>query len=309
MKLIINLFTCLLFLSVTAQEYINLETSEKFQCNWSDSHPDTSELDILKKYETSKIQEIFNELSYNSNIEFNYPQGGCQHRAHIMSMLLDKKLNIEHSKVWLFAPIDLEFEKKEMLFIDDKNNLTTDSNIKWNYHVAPIIINKNNDTLVIDPSLDRKKPLEISKWLKKIGNSQISKYTFINPNNYFFYVKKKDGKFTNVISGCFYKYIDYTKNNFTLEKGLALNDVAIEYFDKYMTNLQSKNTSTEKLQDLRLIFGNATTIGNIFDLKNGNYSNDVKTALERNQEIVNDAQKSFDIRLEYWKKIIVELGR
>lgn len=307
MKTIINLLFCFICFFTSAQEYIDLEKTEKYKCTWSNSLPETSNLDNLKKYDDLKIQEIFNELSYNSNIEFNYPQGGCQHRAHIMSMLLENKLNIEHSKVWLFAPIDLEFDKKETLFIEDKNQFTNDSNIKWNYHVAPILINSTNDTLVIDPSLDRKKPIKIQEWLNKIGNSEISKYTFINPQNYFFYVKKKDDKFTNVISGCFYKYIDYTKNSFTLERGLALNDLAIEYYDKYIKDLQSDNKN--KLEDLKLIFGNATTIGNIFDFKNGNYSNDVKDAINRNDKIVREAHKSYNERLEYWKKIIIELDK
>jgi hypothetical protein len=307
MKNIIILFLFTLSFSASAQTYFDLEKDDNYKCNWINSMPQTTDLSSLKKYSDEKIIEIFNELVNNSNIEFNYPQGGCQHRAQIMSMFLESSLMIEHSKVWLFAPIDLEYNRNERLFIEDPNDITTDSFINWNYHVAPIIINSNNDTLVIDPSIDNKEPMLINDWLNAIGNSRISKYTFINPDNYFFYVKQQGENLTNTISGCFYQYTGFTKDNFTLEKGLALNDIAIAFYNKYVIQLQNSKPDSQQLNDLKLIFGNATTIGNIFSFNNENYSIEVKNAIERQVQIVSEAQNSYDKKLKYWKKVINKL--
>lgn len=122
-------------------------------------------------------------------MEFGYPQGDCQQRAEMMHHLLSN-LKIEHAKIWLFAPIDLEKGKTTQLEIKDKNGFAKDSIILWNYHVAPcvLVLGKNNkiDTFVIDPALNRNKLMKLNEWLKAMKNSEVSKYTFLESKYYFF---------------------------------------------------------------------------------------------------------------------------
>ena len=149
-----------------------------------------AELSYLKVYDVVTVQHAFEHIAHNSQIEFNFPQGGCQQRAHIMSLLLAKKFNIEHCKVWLFPPVALYVGDTRTLYIDDKNKLTPNNKIEWNYHVAPVVQVRNNgsvDTMVFDPSINYAEPIFLDKWFDAIGNSHVSKYSFLLPDKYFFY--------------------------------------------------------------------------------------------------------------------------
>ena len=116
-----------------------------------------AELSYLKIYDAATVQQAFDSIARHSQIEFNFPQGGCQQRAQMMSMLLDKKFNIDHCKVWLFPPIALYVGDARTLYIEDKNGLSPNNRIEWNYHVAPVVrVQSGNDvhTMIIDPSID-----------------------------------------------------------------------------------------------------------------------------------------------------------
>ena len=199
-----NLIFSILIFGITfasfSQEHFNV--NEEYPCQGCVNY--SADFNSQKKYTKEKINSVFDSI-VNSGIEFNYPQGGCQNRAQIMSMYLTKKHKIEHSRIWLFAPIDLKKGDKRTLFISDKNKLT--DTIQWNYHVAPSVLVQNGtkvDTLVIDPSINSIKPLKVNEWLDAIGNSKISKYTFLKSDYYFFYTQ--DGGASSVINGYFYKY-------------------------------------------------------------------------------------------------------
>ena len=109
----------------------------------------------LKAYAESTVTAAFNNIATILQDEYNYPQGGCQQRAHMSSLLLDKKHTIEHAKIWLFAAGTLTASNKTMLEIKDKNRFTPGNKIQWGYHVAPVVkIKKNNKTTlhIIDPA-------------------------------------------------------------------------------------------------------------------------------------------------------------
>lgn len=117
------------------------DVTKDFPCNGTcgNNYNPTANVDSLAKYEMPKIKSVFGKIAKESSIEFNYPQGGCQQRAQIMSMLLTKEHKIEHSRVWLFAPVNLVKNAKMTLEINDKNNFDADGTIEWNYHVAPVV--------------------------------------------------------------------------------------------------------------------------------------------------------------------------
>ena len=51
-----------------------------------------ADIDLLKVHEIEAIQYAFDSIVNDFGIEFNFPHGGCQQRAQLMSMILNKKL-------------------------------------------------------------------------------------------------------------------------------------------------------------------------------------------------------------------------
>jgi hypothetical protein len=268
-----------------------------------------------KSYAYRDIKKAFDYISHDAHLEFDFAQGGCQQRSHAMSLILFKKFNIEHSKVWLFAPAALDENDMRSLFIDDVNKLSPDNIVNWNYHTAPIVkLNKGDkvEMIVMDPSLDRKAPLLLEDWLKAIGNSNISKYTFLAPEKYFFNCKYNDNsQLTNVFDGTFFEYINPAKDNLVIEKGLAVNDMTMTIYKKHIKPLMTAWVfkDNDKLQDLKDIFGNATALDLLFAQNlSGNTDNTFyRYVLTHHGDIMKEAKQIFHERLLFWTKFTNEL--
>lgn len=299
-------FVCVLIASyATSYSQTYFDISKEYPCKGCGNY--TTNLNSLKQYNALEIQQVFNSI-YKTGIEFNFPQGGCQQRAQIMSMLLEQVYKIEHCKVWLFSPSDLYFKDNRKLFISDKNNLCKNNQIAWGYHVAPLVlVNQNNktDTMVLDPSIKCSGPIALSDWLKSIQNSDVSKYTFLNSDRYFFKAQyDQGGNLTTVINGNFYEYDQASKDDLLLEKGLAVNDMAMYMYKKYMKPLMDSTSQTDqdKLNDLKEIFGNAAVLDCLFSQ---NTSAKTKTTTQRYAishypDLIKEARDFFNDRLIYW---------
>lgn len=269
----------------------------------------------LKSYDYSYVKDAFNKISKDSQIEFNFPQGGCQQRSHVMSMMLSKKFLIEHCKIWLFAPAALFEDNATALFVEDKNKLSPDNLVYWNFHTAPLVkidINGTTELLIIDPSVNMEEPLHIGDWLKGIGNSQYGKYTFLAPEKYFFNCKYNEFfQLTNIFDGTFFEFVNPAKDNLVLEKGLAMNDMAVYIFKKYIQPLMKEANPLNdlKLFDLKEIFGNATALDLLFAQNiSGNTDNtSYRYVLNNYGEIVKEAKQLFHERLLHWTRFTDEL--
>lgn len=296
-----------------AQEYFDLLNDDHYKCEWDNAMPETSNLKLIKPTDYNDLLTVFDKLTNQHHIEYDYAHGGCQHRAHIMSLLLNT-YRIEHSKVWLFAPVDLYADKSDVLYFTDTHGLSNKKTIEWNYHVAPIVLTENKtpgklDTLVLDPTIEKTRPLYLKEWFDKIGNSQISKYTFINPNQYFFYVNQEAGKDkqSTVINGCFYEYDGYSKDHFIIEKGLALNDIAMMVYRKYIQPWQNGATPSDKLKALKWLIGNTKILDLIFVKKKPISHPKVSAAIDINKDIIEETRIAFKERLSFWKEEIKKL--
>ncbi len=307
--IILNIVVVICFLQSNSQTYFDI--SKEKPC--SDCEIYTADLNSLKHYKLSEIKPIFDSIA-NSGIQFNYPQGGCQNRAQIMSTLLSKKFNIQYCRVWLFPPADLYDGDNRKLEIYDKNQLTDNNIIQWNYHVAPCVLVDNDgkiDTLIIDPALDKTKPLKLIDWLKSISNSDISKYTFLSSEWYFFETNNN-----KKISGKFYKFqVDnryWTDNyrNLTMEKGLAINDMAIYVLSKYILPLRQTNNKLDStdLTNLKKVFGNVDALTYLFSYQTSYQGRSVsdniilRSLQEAYPELMTDAMKYYFDRLNFWTK-------
>ena len=159
-----------------SQEYFDL--TEEYPCENCPNY--LTDFNLQTTYTSNEIKAIF-DLIRDTEIEFDYTQGGCQHRAHIMSIIMSK-MEISHFKVWLFAPTNLYENDSRKLSLSDKNNLSKNSTINWGYHVAPAVLVEDNgvkDTLVLDPSLNNKEALKLANWLNVYNFNKGSKYTFL----------------------------------------------------------------------------------------------------------------------------------
>lgn len=270
-----------------------------------------ADLNYLPVYPYQVVEDVFNQLATASNIQFSYPQGGCQQRAQLMSMMLTKNHAIQHCKVWLFAPVTLYDNDNRTLYIKDVNNLTNEEDIQWNYHVAPIVqvqLNGNIIPMVIDPSINYKAPHQLNDWFAGIGNSDISKYTFMLPDKYFFNcVYNNSNQITTIFDGSFYNYEEDDKNDLTLEKGLALNDVSITIFENYIQ--PDATNHSQRIYDLKEIFGNATAMDLLFAQKISGQTPQTKLryALSNYPQIMHEAQQLFNERVVYWMGITNKL--
>ena len=150
------------------------ETNEKFQSNRSDHtcesptekadaktllkdiHGDKIEISLMS---LAKATELFNFLSDQKEIPFDYPDDGCYARAHKMAKLLENK-GITVGKVFLEAEEDGE------LWVWTPKH--PEGHVEWSYHTAVIVSVKTKEgekPYVIDPSLFTK-PVSVAEWKK-----------------------------------------------------------------------------------------------------------------------------------------------
>lgn len=270
-----------------------------------------ADLSYLKAYDINTVQHAFDSIANDSQIEFNFPQGGCQQRAQIMSMLLDKRFNIDHCKVWLFPPVALYVGDARTLNIEDKNGLTPGNIIEWNYHVAPVVQVMQGyaiNTMVIDPSVNNNAPLLLDDWFARIGNSDVSKYSFLLPDKYFFYCcYNSTNTITPIFDGTFFNYENPLKDDLTMEKGLAVNDMAMHVFHKYIKPLAASEDEADKtkLEDLKEIFGNTTSLDMLFSQNISGYSGNTKLryVITHYSNIMSEAKNILTERLAYWTSV------
>jgi len=310
---------CLLFVFFAqisfGQTQMNMATDFPCKGCFGYSNPNAN-LDALRSVEYARLQEIFEDISKNSDIEFNYPQAACQQRTQYLSMLLTKKYRLDHFRVWLFAPVDLYKESKEHLEIKDINDLSENGVIKWKYHVAPAVKIKDQ-VYVIDPSLDSKKPMILDDWLKPFSSSKTSKYSFISSEYYFFYRAYDNSSnpptLLDVINGQFYLYGKNLQDSLTVEQGLAINDTAMSIYRKYILPLKTSKTEAdkEKLKKLKLVFGNFNNLQNFLGLKSET-NGQIGTTTYRDfyadhGDVAVEAGRIYAERILFWTKKTNEL--
>jgi hypothetical protein len=105
------------------------------------SAPKTIDFDTAKR--------LFHEAQAMQDIAWKYKQDGCYARAHLMARRFEQQ-GINVDKVWI------------------KGNLhVPETNISWNFHVAPIVyVERDNgqvERMVIDPSLTDG-PVSVDEW-------------------------------------------------------------------------------------------------------------------------------------------------
>lgn len=273
-----------------------------------------ADISLIPAYDQPLIEKAFNSISNDWEIEFNFPQGGCQQRAQLMSMLLQKKFNIAHCKIWLFAPAALYLNDFRMLHTKDDKTLSPGSIMEWSYHVAPAVRmqnGSNTETLIIDPSVNRQQALPLEQWFNAINNSHTGQYCFLLPDKYFFNSSYHTDQYNNVtmlFDGTFFDYVNPAKDNLAVEKGLAINDMVMKIFYTYIVPLIEKNNPQDVpiLEDLKAVFGNASVLDMVFSQNISGYTDNTthRYLITHYNDIISEAKKIFNERLVYWTNIV-----
>jgi hypothetical protein len=298
-----------MFFLILALTLANANTNAQTYFRVEQEYPDgyngqySIDLGTLKTYSDDSVKIAFKTI-VNSGMYFNYPQGGCQNRAEMMHIILEKQLHMQHSKIWIFAPRDLYLKDNRYLEIPDPNGNAINNVIKWGYHVAPAILRKNKndktDTLVIDPAIDRNKAMLLKDWLKAMNNSNVSKYTFLDSKWYFFYTKENGN--SPIINGFFYPYASHWVVDFhrsLMERGLAVNDLARYLMQKMKDGYNDSDGS------VKWLLANQDVIYDLFMNPYKFYNNDSdnkKTNLLKNHSaLMRNAEQYYWERLAFWQ--------
>ena len=125
-----------------------------------------------------RARELFEQQKQRKDIAWNYQDDGCYARAHLMTRAF-KDQGIISDKVWARG----DFSMKA---VDGRE-------IKWNYHVAPVVYVKKPSgrmaKVVIDPSVSDR-PVSVNDWLQSFERRKSRK----TPVEYTSYPLPDDAK-------------------------------------------------------------------------------------------------------------------
>jgi hypothetical protein len=153
--------------------YIDKEKAMRIGCYYQDKIIDTSAIPELKrmqdlsgvrsqknyqdKYPSEKdIQTVFQKALKMTDIPFGYKYDGCYARAHLMARRFEKS-GMKVKKAWIKGDLSVP-----------------GTDIRWGYHVAPLIEGKDSKgnivQYVLDPSLTDK-AVTLDEWVSTMNRS------------------------------------------------------------------------------------------------------------------------------------------
>lgn len=247
---------------------LNMSSQNKFNITFNQGYgqkPTYTQIDDNNAISQEKAESLFNFLKDSTGLEFRYSYGGCEDRAHAMSLFLKSK-KIKTSKIWNFDPYYISlFNSQEQLSSFDRSGLS--EKVFWGYHVAPIIKVKSGDHIelkVIDPSISDN-ILTIDKWLELQGapNSyytftDLEWFSFVTINGWNFNNQPIPKGFPTLLTGDFYKNEGENLQKQLVEEGLAVNKIAMIIKENIVNNKAIKEEKREKHKSLLINIDNLT---------------------------------------------------
>jgi hypothetical protein len=87
--------------------------------------------------------QLYQELATSNEIQFNFPEVGCEARAHKMTKILEEKGVIA-------AKVFIQGSKDDETALQYKTDLSPTGHINWEFHVAPILKVKTGKKIKIE---------------------------------------------------------------------------------------------------------------------------------------------------------------
>ncbi|MDX2191490.1 MAG: protein-glutamine glutaminase family protein [Bacteroidota bacterium] len=257
-------------------------------------------------------------------IPFGYQQGNCHNIAHFVCLFLANK-GIIAAKIWAITPGIYSLYNSSLITFKDKKKLSPTGTIDWGYHVAPLMIVKEkgkSKKMVLDPILFPWGPVHYRTWLAKIKTKGIvhlimdSEWYLFNStlvpnsqNQYLYNVEVDNYKpnvtfpswFSDKLISDFFKYEEDSKNNHWLERGLAINETAICFYNNEFKPLLTTKKHLDLIKDYRILVGNINNFESVFrdniwnDEMNQNFN-------KKHENVIFKYREIYETNLIKWQK-------
>lgn len=271
---------------------------------------------------------LFAEI-VQSGIPFGYQQANCHNISHYISYLLAAK-GYHCAKIWAFAPVVYSTSSSKLISFPDKKNMSPNGKIDWGYHVAPVLqvrIGTKVRKMVIDPGLFPKNLVRYRTWLAKlrtrkliylimdsdwylynssmIPNSQIQ-YESNGFSNAFQPNVQLPDWFSDKLITDFFRYEDEALEQHWIEKGLAINDTAIAFYDTEIKPILHCKQQYDLVQDYKMLVGNVFNFETIFRDSNWNYEMDDSFQM-KHQDLIAQYREIYAMNLKKWQESLATL--
>jgi hypothetical protein len=268
-----------------------------------------------------------------SGVQFNYSQGNCHNRAHMLCLLL-VSYGIVPGKIWAFAPGIFSVDDPTLISILDKNHISPQGKIEWGYHVVPFLHIEEDgrlETVVFDHSLFKDGLVPYSQWLEKLHipnllciemdwewylyNSlpwnlgELYK-AFMGPSDLHFPDLSIQMPFdypTDMPMHDFFMYESESKYNHWLEKGLAIDDTAYSFYKNEIQPFKNSPSYQSILEDYKLLVG----VINNFETVFRDYAQNGEVDMlfqNRHTEIIKKYRKVYNENLVKWLTVTAKLN-
>lgn len=265
-----------------------------------------------------------------SGIPFGYQQANCHNISHYISTLLESKGYL-CAKIWAFAPAVYSTSNSKLISFIDEKNISPTGNIDWGYHVAPVIEVQIVDKvrkMVIDPGLFPNEIVRYRTWLSKLKTKKLI-YLIMDSEWYlynsslitnaqlefdsieFLDVNQPNIKLPDWFSDKhitdFFKYKDEALNEHWVEKGLAINETAMSFYDTEIKPILHLEQYQDLAKDYKMLVGNVFNFETIFRDNKWNYEMDQNFQLKY-QNIIAKYREIYFSNLNKWKKSLASLN-
>jgi len=265
-----------------------------------------------------------------SGIPFGYQQANCHNISHYISTLLESK-GYRCGKIWAFAPVVYSMNSSRLISFTDKKNISPTGKIDWGYHVAPILqvrIGNKVRKMVIDPGLFPKNIVRYRTWLAKlrtrkliylimdsewylynssmIPNSQIQYNSDGFPNAIQPNIQLPDW-FSDKLITDFFKYEDDSLRENWIEKGLAVNETAMAFYDTEIKPILHSKQHQDLVTDYKMLVGNVFNFETIF--RDNNWNPEMNDDFQfRHQNIIAKYREIYFSNLQKWQESLASLN-
>lgn len=267
-----------------------------------------------------------------SEIPFGYQQANCHNISHYISLLFESK-GYSCAKIWAFAPVIYSVSSSKLISFTDKKKLSPNGKIDWGYHVAPILqvkIGNKVRKMVIDPSLFPRGPVRYRTWLGKLKTRKLI-YLIMDSDWYLFnssiipnsqlqinsdedlqHLNKPNLKlpesFSNKLITDFFKYEEDCKNNHWIEKGLAINETAIEFYNTEIKPILCLGSYKDLVKDYKNLVGNVFNFETIFRDEMWNYEMNMEFQ-NKHQIIIAKYRTIYASNVLKWQESLAKLNK
>lgn len=200
---------------------------------------------VFSKISETKAQTLFDSLANLNYIEFRFANNHCEDRAHAMSFEIAQQ-GIQAGKVWIFVRGIFKNKYPKVFKVNDINKIGKKNLLTWKYHVAPVVMSEQGDTLVLDPSLCET-PVTLEEWFNKMNVKED-----VGWDEIFFLIK--DWRYqcyrTKNKEARLFERWKTDENFYWTKKGLCEGRICQRFLDENMDAADSIRVKAKKFKNL-----------------------------------------------------------